>query len=130
MSPAASPRLRAGRRTVVGAALAALSLLAGACGSDSDADDEGAQPPSKAAATLTIQDFTFSPDPLVVAKGTRVTVTNEDEAAHTATADDKSFDTGNLAKGQTAEITLSEPGEVPYFCSIHDYMRGVIRVRE
>ncbi len=130
MSPAASPRVGFGRRVVVAVALAGLSLVAGACGSDSDGADEGAQPQGEAGATLTIKDFAFSPDPLVVAKGTRVTVVNEDEAAHTATADDESFDTGNLAKGETADITLSKAGEVPYFCSIHDYMRGVIRVSE
>lgn len=78
--------------------------------------------------SITIRDFAFQPESLVVPVGTVVMVTNEDGAAHTATADDKSFDTGSLDKGASKEITLSKKGEMAYFCSIHDYMRGVIRV--
>lgn len=78
---------------------------------------------------LTIKDFAFTPEPLVVTEeGTVVKVTNRDDAAHTATADDESFDTGTLDKGASTEITLSEAGEIAYHCTIHDYMRGVIRV--
>lgn len=108
------------------AALAALALtvLAGACGSDSDGD------PGAAAGgdVLTIENFAFSPEPLAVPVGTVVRVVNEDDAPHTATADDMSFDTGELARGESAEITLSAAGELSYQCDIHDYMRGVIRV--
>lgn len=79
--------------------------------------------------TLTIKDFAFSPEPLKVPKGTVVKVTNEDDAAHTATADDgTAFDTGSLGQGDSKEITLSKVGEFPYHCSIHDYMKGVIQV--
>lgn len=103
-----------------------MAALAGACGGDSDGP--AGAPASEDGAVLTIEDFAFSPDPLVVPVGTVVRVVNEDDAAHTATADDGSFDTGELAGGESGEITLSSPGETPYFCAIHDYMRGVIRV--
>jgi plastocyanin len=113
------------------------SAVAGACGSDSDSDgDSGASASgemSNAAAgmsgkVLTIKDFTFSPEPLTVAEGTVINVVNEDDAPHTATARDDSFDTGELGKGESSEITLSESGEFAYQCDIHDYMQGVIRV--
>lgn len=78
--------------------------------------------------SLTIKDFAFAPQPLEVPKGTVVKVTNSDDAAHTATADKGTFDTGSLDKGQSKEITLSETGEIAFHCNIHDYMRGVIRV--
>ncbi len=115
-----------------------LSAVAGACGSDSDSDSgtaasagggmsDGADA-GMGGKVLTIKDFAFSPEPLTVAKGTVIKVVNEDDAAHTATAKDDSFDSGELAKGESKEITLSEAGEFAYQCDIHDYMQGVIRV--
>jgi plastocyanin len=109
-----------------------MSVMAGACGSDSDSEDTASAGDGAAATggakVLSIKDFTFKPEPLVVPKGTVIKVVNEDDAAHTATADDKSFDTGTLDKGASKEITLAEAGEIAYHCTIHDYMQGVIRV--
>ncbi|HEX2701440.1 MAG TPA: cupredoxin domain-containing protein [Acidimicrobiales bacterium] len=114
------------------AGILGLSVLA-ACGGDSDAgNDAGTAGPAAASSgrtqTLTIKDFRFGPQPLEVSKGTVVTVMNEDDAAHTATADDHSFDTGELAEGESKEITLATEGDVAFHCHIHDYMTGVIRV--
>ena len=122
-------RRPARRRTALATALAAvgLTLAAGACGGSSDGGDAAADGDGRPT-VLTIEDFAFRPEPLVVPAGTVVRVVNQDDAAHTATADDGSFDTGELAKGGTAEVRLAEGGEVAYHCAIHDYMRGVIRV--
>ena len=127
--------MRASRPTGAAALAVALGLtvLAGACGGDSDADsDAGGTAPAAMSTgdpkTLTIKDFAVGPQPLVVPEGTVVTVTNEDDAAHTATAEDNSFDTGSLGRGDSKDITLSEEGEIDFVCSIHDYMNGVIRV--
>ena len=121
------------------AGLAAASLLAGACGSDDD-EDEGTEATATTGTTgttaagggeakaITIKGFAFAPTPLVVPKGTEVTITNSDDATHTATADDGSFDTGELNKGDAKPVTLSEEGEIAYHCNIHDSMKGVIRV--
>lgn len=108
------------------AALAALgvTVLAGACGSGSDGEPAAAS----GGDVLTIENFAFSPEPLTVPVGTVVRVVNTDDAPHTATADDMSFDTGQLGKDESKEITLSTAGEFAYQCDIHDYMRGVIRV--
>ena len=117
-------------RRVVAAAAVGLAVVAGACGSDSDGDATagGDAAGGDAANVLTIRDFRFSPEPLTVPVGTVVRVVNEDDAPHTATADDASFDTGDLGQDASAEITLSTAGEIAYHCAIHDYMRGVIRV--
>ena len=101
-----------------------LAIVAGACGSDSDPDPAAAP----GGDVLTIENFAFSPDPLTVPVGTVVRVVNQDDAPHTATADDMSFDTGELGRDESKEITLSTAGEIAYQCDIHDYMRGVIRV--
>ncbi len=109
------------------AAVLGISLLAGACGGDSDSKP-AASGGGGGAVTLNIKDFAFSPNPIEVPKGTIVKVVNDDDAAHTATADDKSFDTGELGKGDSKDITLSEEGEIAFHCAIHDYMKGVIQV--
>lgn len=129
-----SRAVRLGRRARAGAVAAAigLSLVAGACGGDSDSPTNAAAAaaaaPDGGGKSLTIKNFAFSPQPFEVPKGTVVRVTNEDDAAHTATADGGAFDTGSLAQGESKEITLSEPGDIAFHCNIHDYMKGVIRV--
>ena len=75
---------------------------------------------------VVIKDFAYSPTPLRVTAGASVTVTNDDGAPHTLTADDGQFDTGNLTRGMQATITVDEPGTYAYHCDIHNYMTGVI----
>ena len=78
---------------------------------------------------ITIANFQFSPDPLVVPAGTPVMVTNTDGTAHTVTASDGAFDTGDLQGGESRPITIATPGTYRYFCNIHNYMTGTIEVR-
>jgi plastocyanin len=80
-------------------------------------------------ASVTIQDFAFGPPSLSVAAGTTVTWTNADGAAHTATADDGSFDSGPLAQGQTFSHTFDTAGTFTYICTIHPTMKGTITVQ-
>jgi plastocyanin len=84
---------------------------------------------AKTANSITIANFQFSPDPLVVAAGTTVKVTNSDGTAHTVTAADKSFDTGDLDGGASTTITLAKAGTYKYFCNIHNSMTGTIEVK-
>ena len=113
-------RARAPRALLLGLLLGALALTG--C-----SDDEGGGDANGAGAeAVSIADFAFDPDGLTVAAGSTVTFTNEDGAGHTATAE--SFDTGELEEGDTAEVTLDEPGEITYFCDIHNYMTGTITV--
>jgi plastocyanin len=78
---------------------------------------------------ITIKNFQFSPDPIVVKAGDTVTVTNDDGTAHTLTADDGAFDTGNLDGAARATITVAAPGTYAYHCDIHNYMTGKIEAR-
>jgi plastocyanin len=77
-------------------------------------------------ATVTIESFAFGPAELSVAAGTPVTFVNNDTAPHTATAD--AFDTGRLDLGESATITLDEPGSHHYLCTYHPNMIGTITV--
>jgi len=76
--------------------------------------------------TIAIKDFIFQPEPLQVKAGVTVTVANGDNTRHTVTADDKSFDTGDIDGGGKATITVDKPGKYTYHCDIHNYMTGVI----
>jgi plastocyanin len=75
-----------------------------------------------------IVDFEFSPEEITVPAGTTITFTNQDTAAHTATADDSSFDTEELGKGDSAEETFDEPGTYSYYCRFHVFMKGSVVV--
>ena len=75
-----------------------------------------------------IQDFAFGTPELSVAAGTTVTFTNNDTATHTATADDGAFDTGEIAPGASATVTLDEPGTYAYHCDFHPNMVATITV--
>lgn len=94
-------------------------------------DDSGvaARPAASSGNSITIANFRYSPDPLVVRAGTRVEVTNRDGTAHTVTAQDRTFDTGDIDGGASATIALTRPGTYHYFCNIHNYMTGTIEVR-
>jgi plastocyanin len=60
-------------------------------------------PVARAAASggVSIQGFAFHPGSMTVNVGDTVTWTNQDSAQHTATANDGSFDTGTLRRGQS-----------------------------
>jgi len=75
-----------------------------------------------------IRSFRFMPADLTIRPGDTVTWGNGDTAPHTATARDGTWDTGELAKGQTAEITFDTPGRHTYICAFHPAMRGTIVV--
>ncbi|WP_127523931.1 cupredoxin family copper-binding protein [Mesorhizobium sp. Z1-4] len=75
--------------------------------------------------SVEIKGMKFSPASLSVAPGDTVTFTNMDGAPHTATADDSSFDTGRLNKGQSATVTV-EAGEHTYKCVFHPSMKGSV----
>ena len=75
-----------------------------------------------------IADFKFDPEAVTVEAGTKVTWTNGDEAPHTATADDGSFDTGTLDLDDSKPVTLDQPGTDSY-CRFHPFMKGTVEVQ-
>ena len=92
---------------------------------DAPAEEEAAAPAEMAVA---IEGFAFAPQSIEVTAGSTVTFTNNDGAAHTATADDGSFDTGSLAQGESASVTFDTPGTYTYTCAFHPGMTGTIVV--
>jgi plastocyanin len=87
-----------------------------------------ASPARAATHQVSIASMKFSPASLNIAAGDEVTFTNEDGVPHTASAEDGSFDTGRLTKGQSATITFAAAGEVAYFCKVHPMMKAKLIV--
>ena len=85
--------------------------------------------PAQSSAKVDISDFAYDPDPVTVMAGGKITWTNSDTAEHTATADDGTFDTGALQKGDSKTVTLKKPGTYTYVCSFHAFMHGTVVVK-
>jgi plastocyanin len=78
---------------------------------------------------VAISGFSFSPRTIAVAVGDSVTWTNSDAQAHTATADDGSFDTGTIGNGASQTVTFATAGTFAYHCSIHEAMTATVTVQ-
>ncbi len=78
---------------------------------------------------VSIVNMSFSASSLTVTAGTTVTWTNQDAITHTVTADDNSFDSGNIASKGTYSKVFSKAGTYTYHCKIHPGMLGTIVVK-
>ncbi|MGH6891030.1 MAG: cupredoxin domain-containing protein [Dongiaceae bacterium] len=80
-------------------------------------------------ATVEMRQLKFMPAEIEIAVGETVTFVNLDLVPHTATASDKSFDTGILRKDERKEIGFPTAGAFAYVCKFHRHMTGRILVR-
>lgn len=118
-------RTRIDRRRL---ATALAALLVAARLPPAAAAEEPAPGAGAAGATVTIDNFTFAPERLVVAPGTTVTWINRDDIPHTVVAADKTFRSAALDTDDRFAFTFVTPGTVAYFCSLHPHMRATIVV--
>jgi plastocyanin len=101
-----------------------------AAGQEAAATDGGEAKPATQpnGNTVSILGFKFSPAKLEVKEGETVEWINKDFVAHTATADDKTFDTGDLKGGGEKKLVMNKKGTFPYSCRYHSSMKGTIVV--
>jgi plastocyanin len=78
--------------------------------------------------SATMHDDAFSPNPITIVPGSTVTWTNEDDKAHTVTADDGSWGSSTLDQGGTYSHVFTSPGSYTYHCVFHHHMRGTVVV--
>jgi plastocyanin len=92
--------------------------------------DDKADPTVVAAANgaVTIKDFEFVQTSVTVSVGDSVTWLNQGPTAHTATANDGSFDSGNLSKGKSYSHKFTKAGTFSYFCKPHPFMKAKVVV--
>jgi len=72
----------------------------------------------------------YSPTDIRVVIGVNNTVrwTNNDNMAHTVTATDGSFDSGNMNAGDSFVHTFNQTGTFAYICVYHHWMHGSVTV--
>jgi len=96
-------------------------------------------PPGPAPIAVSIEDFSYAPDSIVVSAGTPIQWSNGGTYAHTVTSDNGVFtstdlagpgvDTyGNPTAGATYSRTFATAGAFPYHCTHHPTMKGKVIV--
>jgi plastocyanin len=80
--------------------------------------------------TVDIDKFAFTPKEITVAPGTTVVWINHDETPHTVAASDHGFVSKALDTDDRYEHTFADEGDIPYFCTVHPFMTGVVHVRK
>lgn len=77
---------------------------------------------------VAIKDFAFGPADIQAKVGQTVTFTNGDSAPHTASLDDGSCTTPNIAAGGSDGLMFTAAGSYPFHCNVHPKMKGTITV--
>jgi plastocyanin len=103
----------------------ALATLAAGCGRETPATSQTNQ---VAVVKVAMHNMQFSPATVDIKKGDVVEWTNDDITPHTATS--PSFgDSGAIAPGKSWRHTFTQAGNLPYACTFHPTMKGVINIR-
>lgn len=76
-----------------------------------------------------MRNFAFTPAKVEIAGGTTVVWTNDDQLAHSVTADDGSWDSGLIEPGATWQRTFDTPGTYGFHCTPHPFMTGSVIVK-
>jgi plastocyanin len=108
----------------------AIFLIAAAFGVLGAADSSATSAPTAAPVVVHIASFAFKPADVTVQVGDSVTFVNDDSVAHTVTASDKSFDSGNLDANAKWTHTFNTAGSFSYGCAYHPTMQGTITVKQ
>jgi plastocyanin len=93
---------------------------------DSGDDDDGDDVPAEE--TVETDGQAYAPDTFTVVEGEYVRFVNNDDVAHTFTADDGLFDSGTVEPGDDFRYAFDGPITVAYHCEIHPSMTGEVTV--
>jgi len=110
---------------IVAAGLLLLSAVVGVTADSPRVADAaaGARP-----VQIQMKNFAFDPPAIAIKAGQTLTWTNDDVVPHTATADGKTWDSGQMAPGRSYTVTVTKPGTYEYTCSNHPFMRAKVIV--
>jgi plastocyanin len=118
------------KKSSICAALMILPLLL-ACERRSPVTTQTDSPPEAASPgviKVVMRNMQFFPATVEIKKGDVIEWKNDDIAPHTATS--SSFgDSGSLGSGQSWRHTFMETGNLPYACTFHPAMKGVVIVK-
>jgi plastocyanin len=114
-------------------------LTAGCSGHDAKPMPTGPTPPVTASAyilpnAVSLGDFAFGDEPIVIYKGERLRWVNADTLTHVIVADSPDATdfrkTDELTRGGEQSLVMSKLGTTRIHCSIHPNMTGTLIVRE
>ena len=78
---------------------------------------------------ITVSQMQFNPPEVYAAPGQQVLwVFRDGNVPHTVTADNKSFDSGQVTEGEF-RLVFDRPGSYSYHCAVHPEMKGRVLVR-
>ncbi len=80
--------------------------------------------------SVEIRAFKFVPEVISAKPGDTITWINSDIVPHTATARDKSWDTGTIPKGGSKSLKVTADMQADYFCRFHPMMKASLDLRE
>lgn len=84
-------------------------------------------PQANYATRITIQNSAFTPSEVTVMVSGSILWINNDDVVHTVTADDGSFDSGDIQPGGSFGWTFTQIGPHPYHCRYHLEMTGLVK---
>ena len=127
--------MRLALRLAIPTAIAALTFVA--CASTATAPTATPSAAATSAApvtkTVTIKGFAFSPTTLTIAKGTKVTISNQDSATHSFSSGANRTKDGTIDQqitgGNEATVTFDTPGTFEIFCQFHSSMKMTVIVQ-
>ncbi|MGQ0815145.1 MAG: cupredoxin domain-containing protein [Gemmatimonadota bacterium] len=79
--------------------------------------------------TVALSQFQFKPQVLRASVGDTLVWQNHDIVPHTATADDDSWDSGDIPAKGSRTMIVRQKGEQPFTCLYHANMKGKLIVR-
>ena len=88
-----------------------------------------AVPAEPATHTVVIENMRFIPDKLTVKRGDRVVWVNKDLFPHTATANRKAFDSGDIPAEKSWAYLTAASGDYTYTCTYHPSMQATLIVQ-
>jgi plastocyanin len=112
---------------VLALAVAALAGC-GSSGGSSGGSGSGGSAGASSSFVITIKDFGYT-TPASVSPGATITVKNEDDTAHTVTADSGNAFDDQAPTGTSTFTAPTEPGSYPFHCTFHPEMHGTLVVK-
>lgn len=104
-------------------------LAAGLLGASPLPSPSPAPTATPAITVVHISQFAFAPPSVTIHAGESVRWINDDAVQHSATADDASWDSGELAQGQSWTHVFAKAGTYGYYCDDHRFMKATVVVK-
>ena len=87
----------------------------------------GTVPTTHYTTTISIERGAFNPASVTVMQTGSLLWVNKDSQVHTVTADNGSFDSGDIQPGGSFSLTFNTVGPYPYHCKHHGEQTGIVK---